>query len=420
MSGQRFRNAWGGLVDRSRPLAFTFNGKRYEGYEGDTLASALIANGVLLVGRGFKYHRPRGIMTAGPEEPNALVQVDTGARTEPNIRATELPLTQGLDARSQNCWPSVDWDVGRINDYLSGIFPAGFYYKTFMWPASLWMTYEHYIRKIAGMGEAPDKPDPDHYDHHYGFCDVLVIGGGPSGVAAALAAGRSGARVVLVEQDRSIGGTLLSEVESSLRRIDGMSPFGWVESVTSELRGMPEVRLMPRTVAFGYYDQNMVALCQHETRGGKGTPRQRLHHIRARQVVLASGAIERPLVFANNDRPGTMLASAARTYVNRYAARPGARAVVFTNNDSAYQAASEVAAAGIELAAVVDIRPQVSAHLVGQAERWGARHFAGHAITQTHGGRRVWGVDVRGLLRHEIPRRRRSFHDGKGRPPHRL
>ena len=198
-AAENFRSNWGGIIDRSKPISFTFNGKSYLGFEGDTLASALLANGVHVVGRSFKYHRPRGVMTAGPEEPNALVQVGEGAESEPNIRATELPLTEGLVARSQNCWPSVDFDLGEANDLLSGLFPAGFYYKTFMWPASMWMTYEHYIRKIAGMGEGPREPDPDHYDHHYSFADVLVVGSGPAGLAAALAAGRSGARVVLAD-----------------------------------------------------------------------------------------------------------------------------------------------------------------------------------------------------------------------------
>ncbi|GAG11070.1 unnamed protein product, partial [marine sediment metagenome] len=247
---QAFRSGWGGAIDRGKPLTFTFNGKRYQGYEGDTLASALIANGVYLVGRSFKYHRPRGIMTAGPEEPNALVQVGEKAESEPNIRATELPLREGLVARSQNCWPTVEYDVGQVTDLLSPLFPAGFYYKTFMWPASLWMTYEHQIRKIAGMGVGSYERDPDHYDHHYGFCDVLVVGGGPAGMAAALAAGRAGARVVLAEQDGLLGGQLLSEADPGPRRIDGMTVKDWLAAATAELEALEEVRILRRTAAF--------------------------------------------------------------------------------------------------------------------------------------------------------------------------
>ncbi len=396
MSKQSYRNSYGGLVDRSQPLNFTFNGKSYLGYEGDTLASALLANGVRLVGRSFKYHRPRGIMTAGPEEPNAVVQVAIGPRTEPNIRATELPLSEGLVARSQNCWPSVGFDVGEVNNLLSRFFPAGFYYKTFMWPASMWMTYEHQIRRLAGMGESGRDPDPDHYDHHYSFADVLVVGGGPAALTAALSAGRSGARVVLVEQDTRLGGALLSE--NGTRQIDGKLVLEWLASVEAELTAMPEVRILKRTSAFGYYDNNMVTLLQHETKQGPGVPRQRLHHIRTKQTVLASGAIERPLVYGGNDRPGNMLVSAGRTYANRFGVKAGKRAVIFTNNDSAYQAAKDLVAAGIELAAVVDLREKVRGDLAAVVADLGAQLFVGHVVTNTHGRTGIWGIDVRRLL----------------------
>ena len=310
MTGQPNRNASGGIIDRARSLDFIFNGRRYQGYEGDSLASALLANGVKVVGRSFKYHRPRGVMTAGPEEPNALVQLSEGARSEPNVRATEIPLTDGLVARSQNCWPSVNFDIGAITNLFSRLFPAGFYYKTFMAPASLWMTYERQIRRIAGMGEGPRKPDPDIYDRHYGHADVLVVGGGAAGLAAALAAGRSGARVVLADLDVRYGGQLLSEPAQSGRDIDGKPALDWVAAAEAELAALAEVTLLRRTTAFGYFDHDLVGLCQQEEKHQIGAPRQRIHYIRAKQVVLASGAIERPLVFADNDRPGHMLASA--------------------------------------------------------------------------------------------------------------
>ena len=249
MTSQPNRNASGGIIDRARPLDFIFNGRRYQGYEGDSLASALLANGVKVVGRSFKYHRPRGVMTAGPEEPNALVQLGEGARSEPNLRATEIPLTDGLVARSQNCWPSVNFDIGAVTNFFSRLFPAGFYYKTFMAPASLWMTYERQIRRMAGMGEGPRKPDPDTYDRHYGHADVLVVGGGAAGLAAALAAGRSGARVVLADLDGRYGGQLLSEPAQSGREIDGKPALDWVAAAEAELAALAEVTLLRRTTA---------------------------------------------------------------------------------------------------------------------------------------------------------------------------
>jgi len=397
MTAQPNRRENGGLIDRSKSLTFIFNGRRHQGYEGDTLASALLANGVKLVGRSFKYHRPRGVMTAGPEEPNALVQLGEGAQTEPNMRATEIPLTDGLIARSQNCWPSVNFDLYSLNNVFSRLLPAGFYYKTFMSPASLWMTYERSIRKAAGMGEGPVKPDPDVYDRHFGHCDVLVVGSGPAGLAAALAAGHSGARVVLAEQDSRLGGQILSEPTEGGRRIDGKPAADWLAAAEAELESLPEVRVLTRTTAFGYYDDDMVGLCQIENSTKPGGPRQRIHYIRAKQVVLASGAIERPLVFADNDRPGHMLASAARSYANRFAVAAGKQAVVFTNNDSAYEAARDLAAAGVRLAAIVDLRAAVRDDLRADMERLGAVVMTETAIVATHGGKGIWSVEVMDL-----------------------
>ncbi len=391
MTGQAFRLSRSGSIDRTRTLDFSFNGCALQGHGGDTLASALLANGVHLVGRSFKYHRPRGILSAGAEEPNAVVQLDVGARTEPNVRATQIPLHAGLVAASQNCWPSVGFDVGALNGLFSRMLPAGFYYKTFMWPASMWMTYEHHIRRIAGMGRAPTEPDPDVYDHRHAFCDVLVVGAGPAGLAAALAAGRSGARVILAEQDFLLGGSLLADPAT----IDEAPGIAWARSVEAELRSLPGVTVLPRTCAFGYFDHNSVFLTEalpHERPAH--APRQRLWKVRARQVVLATGSIERPLAFGNNDLPGIMLAGALQTYVNRYSVAPGRRAVFLTNNDSAYVAALEARAAGIAVEAIVDCRPRASGPSIDAALRQGIPVRFGEAVANARGGKRVDGVDL--------------------------
>ena len=394
MNGQSHRLPEGGRIDRSKPLRFVFNGRAYQGYQGDTLASALLANGLHLVGRSFKYHRPRGIMTAGPEEPNALVQLGVGGRTEPNLRATQVELFEGLTASSVNCWPSVEHDIGTVNHLFSRLFPAGFYYKTFMWPRGFWKkVYEPVIRRAAGLGRAPREADPDRYDKTHAHCDVLVVGGGPAGLAAALAAGRTGARVILADEQQEFGGSLLGERQT----IDGRPAPDWIAATVAELAAMPEVRLLPRTTVFGYYDHNFLMMLEritdHRPNGDRG-PRQRLWKLRARQVVLATGAIERPLVFADNDRPGVMLAAAARTYVNRYGVAPGRRAVLFTNNDSAYRAALDLAKAGIEMAAVVDLRTDPRGPLATEVRDRGIRVMGGHAIVGVSGSRRVTSVSV--------------------------
>ena len=382
-----FRLPEGGRVDRDRPLGFQFDGRRYRGLAGDTLASALLANGVHLVGRSFKYHRPRGIFSAGPEEPNALVQLARGAHTEPNSRATLTELYDGLAAASQNNWPSLDLDVGAVIDRLARLLPAGFYYKTFMWPGAAWPFYEGVIRRAAGLGRIPEAPDPDRYDRVYAHCDVAVIGAGPAGLAAALAAGESGARVVLVDAQNEPGGSLLGDKAE----IDGGDALDWVADAVGRLEAMAEVRVLGRTTAFAYWDHNFLGLAERVTdhlSPGKGglLPRQRYWKLRARRVVLATGAIERPLVFADNDRPGIMLAGAARTYLNRYAVKPGAKAVVFTNNDGAYAAARDLKAAGLAVT-VVDLRAEAS-------QKSDLEVIAGHGIVATAGAKRVTGVEV--------------------------
>ena len=398
MSPQRHRLAAGGRIDRSRPLSFTFNGRRFEGYAGDTLASALIANGVVPVARSFKYHRPRGIVGAGAEEPNAIVQLETGARTQPNQRATRVELYDGLTAASVNCWPSVNFDLGAVNNLLKRLLPAGFYYKTFMWPPGFWMRYEYFTRRAAGLGKAPAAPDPDRYDKMHCHADVLVVGGGPSGLAAALAAGRTGARVILADGQNEFGGALLD----GGAEIDGGPALDWVAAAVAELEAMAEVRLLPRATVAGYYDHNYLTIVERVTdhlgaAAPANLPRQRLWKVRAGQVVLATGSVERPLVFADNDRPGIMLASAAATYVNRYAAKPGSRAVVFTNNDSAYRVALDLAEAGIEVAAVVDPRLEPEGPLPTRARARGIEILGGQAVVAAHGGGRVAAVEVMGL-----------------------
>ena len=388
----------GGRIDRSAPLGFAFNGRGYEGYRGDTLASALLANGVRLVARSFKYHRPRGIVGAGVEEPNALVQLGSGDRTLPNYLATQIELFEGLEAASVNAWPSVDFDLWAVNGLVSRFLPPGFYYKTFMWPRRLWPFYERQLRRAGGFGVAPSGPDPDRYDKMNAHCDVLVVGSGPAGLAAALRAGRTGARVILVDEQQEMGGSLLA----SNTEIDGMPASAWVESTLAELAEMPEVRLLPRSTAFGYYDHNFVTVLERVT-DHLGpvdglAPRQRIWRIRAGQVVLATGAVERPLVFPNNDRPGVMLASAVSTYLGRYGVVPGSRAVVFTNNDSAYRSALDLASADVEVRAIVDLRPDPSPSLAAEAARRGIEVLPGHTVTDVDGGR---GLETVGAMRHD-------------------
>ena len=397
MRDARFRLPSGGRIDRERPVSFSFDGERYIGYAGDTLASALLANGVRLVGRSFKYHRPRGVVTDGVEEPNALVQLGIGANSEPNARATQVEIHDGLAAASQNCWPSVRFDAGAVNGLLGALFPAGFYYKTFMWPGRWWMRYEYFIRRAAGLGRAPSGPDPDTYDKSYGHCDVLVIGAGPSGLAAAHAAGRTGARVLVVDERSEPGGRLLGTRQA----IADAPAQEWVSAMVSDLAAMEDVRILSRATALGYYDHNYLTVLERRTdhipyRERHDRVRQRLWKVRAKQVVLATGAHERPLVFRNNDRPGVMLASAAQSYVNRYAVRPGSNAVVFTNNDTAYDPAMDLADAGARVT-LVDVRTELSDARRAQLRRRGIELLAGHAVTDVRGMKAVTGVSVAAL-----------------------
>jgi len=388
------RLAEGGRIKRDRALTFYFNGKRYAGYAGDTLASALIANGVSIVGRSFKLHRPRGIVGSGAEEPNAILQIGTGASTLPNQRATQVELYDGLNARSVKGWPSIHFDIVEINDIFSRLFGAGFYYKTFMRPRALWPTFERLIRRAAGMGESPAEKDPDYYEHRNVHCDVLIAGAGPAGLMAALAAARTGARVIIADDQNEFGGTLLSASEE----IDTQSAVDWVRDVRRELASFDTVTLLPRSTVFGYFDHNFLTIAErcsdHLGEHHHDRVRQRLWRVRARQVVLAQGAFERPLVFCNNDRPGVMMASAVTSYVNRYAVVPGKRVVVFTNNDSAYQTAIDLQRAGVTVAAIVDSRVAGAAELGAEAEDLGLTIMRGHVVCDVLGRRRVSGVRI--------------------------
>jgi sarcosine oxidase subunit alpha len=402
---QPFRLASGGSIDRSRPLVFTFDGLDYQGYAGDTLASALIANGVHLIGRSFKYHRPRGILSAGAEEPNALVTVARGAgRVTPNLRATQIELTNGLNASSQNRWPSLTFDLGAVNDLFSPLFGAGFYYKTFMGPNLLgknwaWArVYEPMIRRAAGLGMPPHEPDPDRYTRTFDHCDVLIVGAGPAGLAAALAASQSGARVVVCDENPALGGSLLAEADAE---IDGKSALKWLEDTVAALRSAPNVRLMTRTQAFGYYAQNFVGLneriAEADLIADPDLPRERLWQMRAREVVLATGAIERPLLFPNNDRPAVMLADSARRYCRQYGAKVGERVVLATAHDGAYRAALDLKKAGVSVELIADLRREAKGPLPEAARAADVEVAAGAEILGVDGRIQVNAVRIKHL-----------------------
>ena len=400
-----FRTPNGGRVNRGKKIHFTFNNANYGGFEGDTLASALLANGIHLVGRSFKYHRPRGILTAGSEEPNALVGTDRGlGRYEPNTRATVADLFEGLCAHSQNHWPSLKFDVGALNDAFHRLFAAGFYYKTFMWPRSFWSSvYEPLIRGAAGLGKSPTLPDPDTYASRFAHCDVLVVGAGPAGLAAALESGRSGAKTILVDEQSELGGSLLSERDAT---IDGLPGWDWLSNVTRKLAELKNVTVLPRTTAIGYYHQNFVGLCQrltdHLVNPAKGAPRERLWKVRAKQVILAQGAIEKPLVFDGNDRPGVMLAGAARSYLNRYGVKVGEHPLVVTSHDSAWLAAFDLAQAGVHIVAIIDIRPTVPNHLTARASELRIEALIGRTVTATTGRLRVNSARINRMSGSEV------------------
>ena len=387
MTGGDHRLPSGGRIDRSRPLRFRFNGASYDGYEGDTLASALLANGVSLTARSFKYHRPRGIVGAGVEEPSSYVEL-MGDAESGNQPITTVPLRDGLEARSVNCWPSPGFDLLSVNQAAARLLPAGFYYKTFMWPN--WHLFEPAIRRAAGLAGAPKTTRREsRYEIRHGHCDVLVVGAGPAGLMAALAAARCGARVMLADDGPAPGGSLLGQRAT----LDGRPALDWVAEATAELDGTANVTRLTDATVWAYREANLLLVTERSPEAAHVV--QRTWRVRAGRVVIATGAIERGLVFTDNDRPGMMLASAAQTYVNRFAVRPGRRAVVFTNNCGAYGAAADLKAAGIEIAAIVDSRtnvPDQARAVVPDVEV-----LSGHIVVRSHGHRRVSGVTVRAI-----------------------
>ncbi len=383
----------GRLIDRAKPQEFTFNGKRMKGYAGDTLAAALLANDQMLLGRSFKYHRPRGLVAAGAEEPNALVNLGQGGRFEPNQRTTTTELFDGLTATSQNHWPSLEFDVGVVNNYAARFLPAGFYYKTFIHPRFAWKhIFEPVVRQSAGLGQVPKDRDADRYEQAYAFCDVLVAGGGIAGLQAALAAGASGARVILMEQAAHWGGRAPADGDV----IDGLPAADWVKNALEALGKMQNVTLRSRCMAAGVYDHGYVLADEKvaDHTPGDGRPKHRLWRIRAARIVTATGAIERPLAFAGNDIPGVMLASAVRDYVANWAVSPGDRTVVVTNNDDAYRTAIALKEAGLEVPAVIDARAEVTGDLPARARAMGIRVEAGRAVVKVKGAKRVTGVAI--------------------------
>ena len=387
------------FIDETTRVSFKFDGKTYYGFKGDTLASALIANGIHLVARSFKYHRPRGIMTAGSEEPNAIVQINGNtAYTEPNVRATEIEIYDGLEASSQNCWPNVNFDIGGINNILSPLLPAGFYYKTFMWPASFWEKYEYFIRKSAGLGKSPTKPDPDLYEHKYIHCDVLVIGGGISGIMAAKTAAENNYKTLLLDEKPHLGGTTIYQ-SSEFNKINNQYSSKWLENEISKLKNIKNLEVKTRTSVAAYHGYNFLLARENLTdhlplNKKKDKIRQRLLKIRAKKVIVATGSIERPLIFNNNDRPGIILSSAIKKYSDYYGVVCGKENILFTNNDSAYETAISLFNKGIKINAIIDIREKVNSEITNHAEKIGIKIYNSYTIVDTSGYRRIKEVSI--------------------------
>ena len=389
----------GKAIDETYRISFKFNGSTYYGFKGDTLASALLANDIHLVGRSFKYHRPRGIMSAGSEEPNAIVQLhDNTSRTEPNVRATEVEIYEGLEASSQNCWPSVNFDIGGINNFLSPLLPAGFYYKTFMWPASFWEKYEYFIRKSAGLGKSPTEPDPDIYEHKYIHCDVLVIGAGISGIMSAKIAAKNGLKTLLVDEKPNIGGSTIYQ-NSDHFKINNQTSGSWLEKEINEIKKLKNLEIKTRTSVAAYHGYNFLLARENLTdhlpiEQRKGKIRHKLLKIRAKKVITATGSIERPMIFDNNDRPGILLSSAIKRYADFFGVACGEKNILLTNNDSAYETAISLIQKGINVEAIVDNREKVDSKLVYEIEKSNVKIFKGFTVTNTFGYKRINRISI--------------------------
>jgi sarcosine oxidase, subunit alpha len=389
-------------IDETYKISFKFNGSTYYGFKGDTLASALLANDVHLIGRSFKYHRPRGIMTAGSEEPNAIVQLhDNTSRTEPNVRATEVEIYEGLRASSQNCWPSVNFDIGGINNFFSPLLPAGFYYKTFMWPASFWRKYEYFIRKSAGLGKSPTQPDPDIYEHKYIHCDVLVIGSGISGIMAAKTAAKNGFKTLLVDEKPNLGGSTIYQ-NSDYFKINNQNSSSWLEKEINEIKKLENLEIKTRTSVAAYHGYNFLLASENLTdhlpvEQRKGKTRHKLLKIRAKKVISATGSIERPMVFDNNDRPGILLSSAIKRYADFFGVACGEKNILFTNNDSAYETAISLIQKGINIDAIIDNRVEVDSKLIYEVEKNNIIIYKGYTIIDTFGYKRINKISIKQL-----------------------
>ena len=387
------------FVDETYRVSFKFNGSRYYGYKGDTLASALLANDIHLVGRSFKYHRPRGIMTSGSEEPNAIVQLHNNSdRTEPNVRATEIEIYEGLEASSQNCWPSVNFDIGGINNLLSPLLPAGFYYKTFMWPASFWEKYEYFIRKSAGLGKSPTTPDPDIYEHEYIHCDVLIVGAGISGIMAAKTAAKKGLKTLLVDEKPNLGGSTIYQ-NSEHFKINNQNSGSWLEKEINEIKKIDNLDIRIRTSVAAFHGYNFLLARENLTdhlpiEQRKNKTRQKLLKIRAKKVITATGSLERPLIFDNNDRPGILLSSAIKRYADLFGVACGEKNIFLTNNDSAYETAISLIQKGIKVEAIVDNREEIESKLLYEVEKNNVKVFKGFTIVNTNGYKKINKVSL--------------------------
>ena len=368
----------------NKKISFIFDGKKYFGFEGDMLASALIRNGIFLVGRSFKYHRPRGIISAGSEEPNAIVQLESGNITEPNVRATEIKIYEGLNATSQNNWPSLKFDFGSVNDLLSPFFPAGFYYKTFMWPPKFWEKYEYFIRRAAGLGKSPTKNDPHQYEHFHYHCDVLIVGGGISGLYAAKLLAKANLKVLIIEQSPELGGQYSNTNSFKIHEV--------LIKELEEQNNKDNLKIIKNSTVFAYMHSNYLLACQkikHEK------IRQIIWKIRTTKVVLATGSIERFLTFDNNDRPGIMLANSARKYQNHYFAEDIKKIIIFTNNDTAYQTAIDFFyKKNVEVQTIIDVRKHSSGDLVKKAKELGIKIYFNHAVIDTNGRKKINSVII--------------------------